>query len=107
MDDTYTPDEFVDCFWRRGYGKKKRAQEWVEENRLTVLAEGDFMRCYHDVAQEMILPRHRQYLARRIGGQNPSAPQNQPNSSGKTFAQLIRSEEYAMDRAEIMHKAAQ
>lgn len=106
MTDIYTPEEFAECFWRRGYGKKKCAVEWIAANGLSSLAEDDFMRCYHDTQQEMILPRHRKYIARRTDGQNPSAPQNQPNSCGATFAQLIRSEERAIERAKARHKAA-
>lgn len=56
--DTYTAEEFADCYWKRGYGKKRHALEWIDRTGVTVLTESDFERCYHEMQNEMILPHN-------------------------------------------------
>lgn len=102
--DTYTVEEFADCYWKRGYGKKRHALEWIERTGATVLTESDFERCYHEMQNEMILPHNRRYIAMRCDGSNPSAPHNQPNSSGENPLNTVRRELDATKRAEIAYK---
>lgn len=90
--DTYTAEEFAECFWRRGYGKKRQAVKWLEDNGVTTPTEDDFERCYRDVQAEMILPRNRRYIAMRCDGVNYSEPQHQPNSDGSSWAAVMRRE---------------
>ena len=90
MSDTYTLDEFANSFSRRGYGRKKDAMKWLEEQGMAAATEDDFERCYHDLNEPKI-------TSRRIGlwcdGQNPSDPQHAPNSSGKSYnAQMMQAQ---------------
>ena len=51
---TYTPEEFANCYVLRGYGKKKAALKWCNENNRSILGEGDFELCYHALNQPVI-----------------------------------------------------
>lgn len=102
MTDIYSPEEFALCFSLRGYGRKKEALKWLEDQGMTEAGEEDFERCYHALNVEMILPHARPFVALRRDGQNYSAPQHQPNSRGDSFAkQMLREQRYsdALDRA--------
>lgn len=46
---TYTPEEFASCYVLRGYGKKKAALKWCEQNDLQTLTEDAFEQCWHDL----------------------------------------------------------
>ena len=93
MEDTYTAAEFVRIYGLRGYGRKKDALAWMQEQGMEEATDADFERCYHDLNQEHITARGRKWIAMRIDGTNQSAPQNQPNSKGLSFnAQMMRAQ---------------
>ena len=93
MDDTYSPAEFASCYSRRGYGKKKDALKWLEDNDIETAHEADFERCYHDLNDRNVIAHGRKWTAMRVDGTNQSAPQNQPNSKGKSFnAQMMQAQ---------------
>lgn len=92
-DDTYFADEFAKCYSLRGYGQKQDALDWLKRQRMKEAAESDFQRCYHDMSVQIIKPHTNKYIAMRCDGQNISAPQNQPNSRGATFAaQMLKAQ---------------
>lgn len=105
--DTYTAEEFANCFWQRGYGKKKQAVKWLEDNGVTTPTEDDFERCYRDVQAEMILPRNRRYIAMRCDGVNYSEPQYQPNSDKESWARVMRRELAATERMDAAYKRSE
>lgn len=85
MDDTYSADEFAACCSLRGYCRKKDALKWLKENGIETAVESDFEKCYYDLNERKVVAHRRKYIAMRVDGQNQSAPQNQPNSKGKSF----------------------
>lgn len=104
MTDTYTPEEFAASYSVRGYGRKKIALGWAQEHGLEILSEADFQRCYQDTDVTVIRPHRSKYIAMHEDGQNPSAPQNMPNSHGESFARLMAREQLALDRADRAHR---
>lgn len=96
--DTYSPEEFADAFWRRGYGKKKQAVQWLSENGVSIATEDDFMRCYHDIQYRQIRSHNRSHISLCSDGQNPVSAGNVPNSCGRSFASLMAEENREMDR---------
>ena len=105
----YTPEEFAHSFSLRGYGRKKDALKWCEDNGITAPAEDDFERCWRDISRPMILPHHRKYIAMRCDGQNISAAANVPNSAGPSFASQMACEMRATARLDeaIRRRAAE
>lgn len=102
MTDTYSPEEFALCFSLRGYGRKKDALKWLQDQGMNEAEETDFERCYHDLSEEKIRPHRNPFTALWRDGQNFSAPQHQPNSRGDSFAkQMLRElrSTDALDRA--------
>lgn len=100
MEDTYTAAEFVRIYGLRGYGSKKDALKWLAENGMETALESDFERCYYDLQERRIEPHGRKYIAMRIDGTNQSAPQNQPNSKGKSYNALMRDAQREIDATE-------
>lgn len=96
--DTYTPEEFAEAFWRRGYGKKKQALTWLAENAIETPTEDDFMRCYHDTQDRPIYRHNSRYIALHLDGQNPVSPSSMGNSRGKSFAAEMAEEMREMDK---------
>lgn len=96
--DTYTLEEFAEAFWRRGYGKKKHAIAWLNDNKITVATEEDFMHCYYDTQSRPIYRHNNRHIAMHLDGQNPVYTSNIPNSSGKSFAAQMAEEMREMDR---------
>lgn len=90
MSDTYTQEEFANSFSRRGYGRKKNAMKWLEEQGMAAATEDDFERCYHALNAPKITSRRSVLYG---DGQNPSDPQHAPNSRGKSFnAQMFEAQ---------------
>lgn len=100
MEDTYTADDFAVCYGLRGYGRKKDALKWLDENGMEMAHESDFERCYYDLQERRIKPHGRKYIAMRADGTNQSAPQNQPNSKGKSYNALMRDAQREIDATE-------
>ena len=100
MSDTYTAEEFAACYSLRGYGSKKDARQWMQENGMREAEESDFEKCYHALHQPVMYPRQGKYIALGSDGWNPSAPGNQPNSRGKSFNAMMRRAQREIDRLE-------
>lgn len=98
--DTYSAEEFAKCYSLRGYGKKQDALDWLKKQGMKEAAESDFQRCYHDMSDRIIKPHTNKYIAMRCDGQNISAPQNQPNSRGATFAAQMSKAQRDLDALE-------
>ena len=64
----YTPEEFACAFSLRGYGKKRAALKWCNENDRSILGEDDFELCYHALNQPIIRSHRleRAVLHRRV-----------------------------------------
>ena len=93
MNDTYTREEFAESYSVRGYGRKKDALKWLDENGIEIAHESAFEKCYHDLHREQITARGRKWPAMTYDGQNMSAPSNMGNSCGKSFnAQMIQAQ---------------
>lgn len=103
--DTYTPEEFAEAYWRRGYGKKKQALAWLAEHSIEIATEDDFMNCYHDMQARQIHRHDKRYIALHVDGQNPVSPSALPNSKGKSFAAEMAEEMREMDRLNKWIKA--
>lgn len=100
MTEIYSAEEFANCYSLRGYGKKKDALKWLERQEMQEATESDFQRCYHDLSDRMIRAHSTKFIAMRCDGQNISAPQNQPNSHGATFAAQMRQAQREIDATE-------
>lgn len=96
--ETYTIEEFAEAFWRRGYGKKKQALAWLNENGIETPTEDDFMHCYHAVQERPIRKHNSRYIAFHLDGQNPVSPSSIGNSRGKSFAAEMAEEMREMDK---------
>ena len=94
---TYTPEDFARCVSLRGYGKRKDALKWCEDNGITEAQEDDFERCFRDL-EKHVIPRHTHpYVAMHRDGQNPAAMGNVPNSYGRSFAAQMAIEQRLND----------
>lgn len=100
MSDTYTAEEFATGYSLRGYGRRKDALRWLEENGMSAAEEADFERCYHALNQPVMYPRDSKYIALGSDGWNPSAPGNTPNSQGESFNAMMRRAQLDIDRLE-------
>lgn len=98
MSDVYTAEEFAACYSLRGYGRKKDALNWLEENGRTAAEEADFEKCWHALNRPVIYPRQSRYIALGADGWNPSAPGNQPNSRGESFNAMMRRAQRELDK---------
>jgi hypothetical protein len=94
----YTPEDFARCFSLRGYGKRKDALKWCEENSVDAPTEEDFERCYHDLSKPVVRRHGGPYVAMYGDGQNPVSAGNAPNSSGLSFAAQMAIEQREADR---------
>ncbi len=93
MQEIYTADEFAACYGLRGYGRKKDALKWLQENGMETAAEADFEKCYHELEARRVQSHGNRCIAMRIDGVNPSAPQYQPNSRGSSYnAQMMQAQ---------------
>ena len=93
MQESYTTDEFAACYGMRGYGRKKDALKWLRGNGMETAAEADFEKCYHELEARRVQPHGSRCIAMRVDGVNPSAPQYQPNSNGKSYnAQMMQAQ---------------
>lgn len=100
MSEIYTAGEFADCYWLRGYGRKKDALKWLEENGMETAEEADFERCYHAMNQPVIWPRNGRYIALGSNGWNPIDHENLPNSRGETYNAMMRRAQRDIDNLE-------
>ena len=100
MNDTYTRTEFAASYSMRGYGRKKDALKWLDENGIEIAHESAFEKCYHDLHRERIAARGRKWLAMMCDGQNTSAPSNMGNSRGKSFNALMMDAQREIDAAD-------
>lgn len=100
MTDRYTAEEFAKLFSLRGYGKKRDALKWLEENGMTEAEEADFEKCYHALNRPVMYPRQGKYIALGSDGWNPSAPGNLPNSRGDSFNAMMRRAQLDIERLE-------
>ena len=82
MNDFYNAEEFAKCVSLRGYGRKKDAIKWLEEQKKDYAFEDDFQQCYYDLNPQYIGNNHAHLWA---DGQNGSAPENMSNSCGRRF----------------------
>lgn len=97
---TYTPEDFARCFSLRGYGKRKAALEWCEENGVTAPTEDDFERCWRDLDKPVIRRHGGPYVALNIDGSNPVAASNVCNSYGASYNAQMRRELKELDKLE-------
>lgn len=100
MQESYTADEFAACYGLRGYGRKKDALKWLNENGMETAAEADFEKCYHDLEARRVQPHGNRCIAMRIDGVNPSAPQHQPNSRGSSYSAQMMQAQREIDATE-------
>lgn len=100
MSEIYTAEEFAASFSLRGYGRKKAALKWLEENGMDTAEEADFERCYHALNQPVIWPRNGRYIALGSNGWNPIDPENLPNSRGETYNAMMCRAQREIDRLE-------
>lgn len=84
--DIYTAEEFAEAFYKRGYGGRRSAMNWLAENGQATALEEDFVRCYHDLEDRRVKKHDRRCTALCVDGQNPVSPGNFRNSYGKSFA---------------------
>lgn len=94
MNDLYNAEEFAKCFSLRGYGRKKDALKWLEEQKKDYACDDDFQQCYYDLNPQHIGHNHARLWA---DGQNGSAPQNMSNSCGRSFNYEMRLEQKLID----------
>ena len=100
MNDTYTRKEFAESYSMRGYGRKKDALKWLDENGIEIAHESAFEKCYHDLHREQITARRRKWLAMTYDGQNMPATSNMGNSCGKSFNALMMEAQREIDAAD-------
>lgn len=100
MTERYSAQEFAACYSLRGYGRKKAALKWLEENGMDIAEESDFERCYYALNQPVIWPRSSRYIALGSDGWNPIDPKNLPNSRGESYNAMMRRAQREMDALE-------
>ena len=97
---TYTPEDFARCVSLRGYGKRKDALKWCEDNGITEAQEDDFERCFRDLEKPVIQRHSSPYIALNIDGSNPVAAGNVCNSYGASYNAQMRRELRELDKLE-------
>ena len=98
---TYSPADFAASYSLRGYGKRKDALKWCEDNGVTEAREEDFERCWRDLETHVIQRHSHPYVAMHRDGQNPAAMGNVPNSYGRSFAAQMAIEQRLTDSLDL------